>query len=318
MALSANPPSSRFVKRLGLRTVALEYSSWILLLVLIAAGTAVSPLFFTVGNFVDILYQSSIVGVMAIGQFLVILTGGIDLGVGSMLALSAVTGGLGMAFGPPVGIAASVIVCGLLGSATGAAVAFGQLPPFIVTFGTLAIARGLALTLTSGGPVNLGKSWFLAIGAGFWPQIIWAGTIVIAYLLLAKLPVGRHIYATGGNEDAARVSGVNTKGVLIFVYALSAICAAVGGLIFTARSTVALPTYGQGYELQTIAACVLGGTDLFGGSGKLSGVILGVIILTMLGNVLTLTGVDPFWNFTAIGAALWISVAFRARLMPTG
>jgi ribose/xylose/arabinose/galactoside ABC-type transport system permease subunit len=98
MTLSANPPSSRFVKRLGLRTVALEYSSWILLLVLIAAGTAVSPLFFTVGNFVDILYQSSIVGVMAIGQFLVILTGGIDLGVGSMLALSAVTGGLGMAF----------------------------------------------------------------------------------------------------------------------------------------------------------------------------------------------------------------------------
>jgi ribose/xylose/arabinose/galactoside ABC-type transport system permease subunit len=318
MALSANPPSSRFVKRVGLRTVALEYSSWILLLVLIAAGTAVSPLFFTVGNFVDILYQSSIVGVMAIGQFLVILTGGIDLGVGSMLALSAVTGGLGMAFGPPVGIAASVIVCGLLGSATGAAVAFGRLPPFIATFGTLAIARGLALTLTSGGPVNLGKSWFLAIGAGFWPQIIWAGTIVIAYLLLAKLPVGRHIYATGGNEDAARVSGVNTKGVLILVYALSAICAAVGGLIFTARSTVALPTYGQGYELQSIAACVLGGTDLFGGSGKLSGVILGVIILTMLGNVLTLTGVDPFWNFTAIGAALWISVAFRARLMPTG
>jgi ribose transport system permease protein len=317
MAMSANPPANRFAKRLGLRAIALEYSSWILLVVLIALGASVSPLFFTIGNFVDILYQSSIVGVMAIGQFLVILTGGIDLGMGSMLALSAVTGGLGMAFGPPVGIAISLLVCGVLGSATGAAVAYGRLPPFIVTFGTLAIARGLALTLTSGGPVNLGHSWFLAIGTGFWPQVIWLVVIGLAYLLLAKLPIGRHIYATGGNEDAARVSGINTNAVLILVYALSAMCAAVGGLIFTARSTVALPTYGQGYELQTIAACVLGGTDLFGGSGKLSGVILGVIILTMLGNILTLTGVDPFWNFTAIGAALWISVAFRSRLMPT-
>ncbi len=317
MAISANPPANRFAKRLGLRAIALEYSSWILLIVLIAVGASVSPLFFTVGNFVDILYQSSIVGVMAIGQFLVILTGGIDLGVGSMLALSAVTGGLGMVFGPPVGITISLVVCGVLGSATGAAVAYGRLPPFIVTFGTLAIARGLALTLTSGGPVNLGHSWFLAIGTGCWPQVIWLVVIGLAYLLLAELPIGRHIYATGGNEDAARVSGINTNAVLVLVYALSAMCAAVGGLIFTARSTVALPTYGQGYELQTIAACVLGGTDLFGGSGKLSGVILGVIILTMIGNILTLTGVDPFWNFTAIGAALWISVAFRSRLMPT-
>ncbi|MBN8998575.1 MAG: ABC transporter permease [Rhizobiales bacterium] len=267
---TAPAAEGRFSRRPSLRTLALEYSSWILLAVLVIVGASVTPLFFTTENFVDILYQSSIIGIMA--------------------------------------------VCGFVGAATGAVIAYGRMPPFIVTFGTLAIVRGLALTITSGGPVNLGDSWFLAIGTGIWPQVIWAVVIVLGYILLAKLPIGRHIYATGGNEDAARVSGINSKGVLILVYTISALCAAIGGLIFTARSTVALPTYGQGYELQTIAACVLGGTDLFGGIGKLSGVVLGVIILTMLGNILNLTGVNPFWNFIAIGIALWISVSFRSRL----
>jgi ribose transport system permease protein len=315
MTMDAADPG-RFTTRLTARSVALEYSSWILLVALVIVGASVSPLFFTVGNFIDILYQSSIIGVMAIGQFFVILTGGIDLGVGSVLALSAVVGGLGVVAGGTIlGIAASLVVCGVFGALTGAVVAFGRMPPFIVTFGSLAIARGLALSITSGGPVNLADPTFFAIGNGYWPQIIWAIVILIAYFILARLPIGRHIYATGGNVDSARVSGINTSRTLILVYAISAVCAAIGGLIFTARSTVALPTYGQGYELQAIAACVLGGTDLFGGIGKLSGVVLGVIILTMLGNILTLTGVDPFWNFIAIGAALWVSVAFRSRLV---
>ncbi|MDQ0394803.1 ABC transporter permease [Labrys monachus] len=305
-------------RRFGLRAAAIEYSTWLLLLALVAVGTWVTPLFLTIGNFNDILQQSSIVGVMAIGQFLVILTGGIDLGVGSMLALSAIVGALGVSVGPIAGIAGSLAVCGAIGAATGIVVALGRMPPFIVTFGVLAIARGVALTITSGKPVNLAPSWFLDIGTGLWPQTIWAGVILIAFLILAKLPTGRHIYATGGNIDAARVSGIDTTAILVLVYTLSALCAAIGGLIFTARSTVALPTYGAGYELQTIAACVLGGTDLFGGTGKLSGVVLGVIILTMLSNILDLTGVNPFWNFIAVGAALWISVSFRSRLTASG
>ena len=301
--------------RLDLRAAAVEYSTWIILLVLVAVGTAVTPLFFSTENFVDILQQSSIIGVMAVGQFVVILTGGIDLGVGSVLALSAIVGALGVGVSPVVGIVGSVAACSLVGAATGLVIALGRLPPFIVTFATLAIARGAALTITSGGPVNLAPSWFLAIGTGLWPQIIWAAVIGLAWLLLARLPTGRHVYATGGNLDAAKVSGINTTGIFVLVYTLSAACAAVAGLIFTARSTVALPTYGAGYELQAIAACVLGGTDLFGGTGKLSGVVLGVIILTMLSNILNLTGVNPFWNFIAVGLALWISVSFRSRLM---
>jgi ribose/xylose/arabinose/galactoside ABC-type transport system permease subunit len=314
MSLDASP-ADRFARRPTLRSLALDHSTWILLLVLIAIGAAVSPIFLTPENFVDILYQSSIIGVLAIGQFFVILTGGIDLGVGSMLALSAVVGALGVTVGgSALGIAASLLVCGVVGGLAGAVIAYGRMPPFIVTFGTLAIARGLALSLTKGGPVNLDDPTFFAFGNGYWPQAIWAGVILVAWIILARRPVGRHIYATGGNPESAHISGIRTPRILILVYAASGVCAAIGGLIFTARSTVALPTYGQGYELQAIAACVLGGTDLFGGSGKLSGVVLGVIILTMLGNILTLTGVDPFWNFIAIGAALWISVAFRARL----
>jgi ribose transport system permease protein len=309
-------PEDRFARRATLRSLALDYSTWILVVVLIAVGSWASPIFFTAENFVDILYQSSIIGVLAIGQFFVILTGGIDLGVGSMLALSAVVGALGVTVGgPALGIVASLVVCGALGAAAGAVVAYGRMPPFIVTFGTLAIARGLALSITKGGPVNLDDPTFFAFGNGLWPQAIWAGVIVLAWFILVRRPVGRHIYATGGNPESAHISGISTPRILMLVYGASGVCAAIGGLIFTARSTVALPTYGQGYELQAIAACVLGGTDLFGGRGDLSGVVLGVIILTMLGNILTLTGVDPFWNFIAIGAALWISVAFRSRLM---
>jgi len=308
---SLHTPPSRF----DLRAAGVEYSTWILLVVLIAVGTSVTPLFFSTQNFIDILQQSSIIGVMAVGQFIVILTGGIDLGVGSMLALAAIVGALGVGVSPAIGIVGSIAVCSLIGAATGLLIALGRLPPFIVTFATLAIARGAALTTTSGGPVNLAPSWFLDIGTGLWPQAIWAVVIALAWMLLARLPVGRHVYATGGNVEAAKVSGINTTAIYVLVYTLSAACAAVGGLIFAARSTVALPTYGAGYELQTIAACVLGGTDLFGGTGKLSGVVLGVIILTMLSNILDLTGVNPFWNFIAVGLALWLSVSFRSRLI---
>jgi ribose/xylose/arabinose/galactoside ABC-type transport system permease subunit len=294
----------------------MEYSTWIILLAMLVIGSLVTPLFLTPGNLVDVLQQSAIIGVLALGQFLVILTGGIDLSVGSMLALSAMLSALGISFGldPLIAMAATAVGCGILGAATGFIIAKGTLPPFIVTFAMMAVARGISLTLTSGGPVNLEPGWFLAIGQGLWPEIIWAIVAALIFVLLVKLPIGRHIYASGGTVDAAQVSGISTTKIYLLVYVLSAVCAAIGGFIFTARSTVALPTYGAGYELQTIAACVLGGTDLFGGIGKLSGVVLGVIILTLLSNILTLAGVNPFWNYIAVGLALWISVSINSRL----
>jgi ribose transport system permease protein len=297
------------------RRVAVDYSAWFLLALLTIAGASITPLFLTPGNLLNILQQSAIIGVLTLGQFIIILTGGIDLSVGSLMALSGMAGAFGLAHGGiAAGVALSVLVCGTLGAASGLVVARGGLPPFIVTFGMMAIARGLALTVTSGAPINLNGSSLGVIGGGYWPQSIWAVAIVAVYILLRRLATGRHIYAIGGNIEAARVSGIKITPLLVLVYAISGLCAAVAGLVFMARSTVALPTSGVGYELQTIAACVLGGTDLFGGVGRLSGAVIGVVILTMLSNILDLTGVNPFWDYVAVGVTLWISVMLRSRL----
>jgi ribose transport system permease protein len=297
------------------RRIAVDYSAWFLLAILTIVGASLTPLFLTPGNLLNILQQSAIIGVLTLGQFIIILTGGIDLSVGSLMALAGMAGAFGLAHGGiAAGVALSIIVCCALGSFSGLVVARGGLPPFIVTFGMMAIARGLALTVTSGAPINLNGSPLGVIGGGFWPQSIWAVAIVAIYVLLSRLTTGRHIYAIGGNIEAARVSGIKTTPLLILVYGISGLCAAIAGLMFMARSTVALPTSGVGYELQTIAACVLGGTDLFGGIGRLSGAVLGVIILTMLSNILDLRGVNPFWDYLAVGITLWISVMLRSRL----
>jgi ribose/xylose/arabinose/galactoside ABC-type transport system permease subunit len=297
------------------RRFVLDYSPWFLAALLAAVGTSVTPLFLTPANILDVLQQSAIIGVLTIGQFLVILTGGIDLSLGSLLALSAMVGAIGLSHGIVVGILASLVTCGVLGALSGLLVAKGGLPPFIVTFGMMAAARGAALTLTSGTPINLNGSSFEVIGTSIWPETIWAVVILAVYILLDRFRTGRHIYAIGGNIDAAKVSGINTSLLLVAIYAISGLCAAIGGLIFMARSTVALPTSGAGYELQTIAACVLGGTDLFGGEGRLAGAVIGIIILTMLSNILDLTGVNPFWDYFAVGLTLWLSVVLRSRLV---
>jgi ribose transport system permease protein len=297
------------------RRILVDYSPWFILALLIVVGSAITPLFLTPGNLLNILQQSAIVGVLTLGQFLVILTSGIDLSVGSLLALSTMVGAVGVTHaGIAEGVALGAIVCGALGAISGLVVARGGLPPFIVTFGMMAIARGAALTMTSGAPINLNGSALGVIGGGLWPESIWVLAILAIYFLLNRLRIGRHIYATGGNIEAARVSGIKTSSLLVLVYGISGLCASIGGLVFMARSTVALPTSGVGYELQTIAACVLGGADLFGGVGRLSGAVIGVIILTMLSNILDLTGVNPFWDYLAVGVTLWISVMLRSRL----
>ncbi len=299
------------------RQLIVEFSSWVLLAILLVIGAVATPLFLRPSNLVDVLEQSAIIGVLSLGQFAVILTGGIDLSVGALLTLSGMVGALAMRHGIVAGVLASLVTCGGLGLVTGVIVVKGRLPPFIVTFAMMAIARGVALSLTSGAPINLpGPAHpFAIIGTGVYPQLIWAGVILITYIMLRRLPLGRHIYAVGGHIEAARVSGINTGAMLILVYTFSGLCAAIGGLIFMARSTVALPTAGVGYELQTIAAVVLGGTNLFGGEGNLAGAVIGVIILTMLTNILDLTGVNPFWDFFAIGLVLWLAVIFRSRMI---
>lgn len=308
----AAPPRKR---RNGWRYYAIEYTSWWLLFTLLIVGFIATPLFFTASNLLNVIEQSAIIGVLALGQFLVILTGGIDLSVGSMLALTAMVGASTIGLGWPVAVAASVVVGGLLGAFNGLAIVLGKLPPFIVTFAMLAIARGLALTMTNGAAINLpSDSGFAFIGSGLWPAVVWAVAVLAVYALLRRTRTGTHVFAVGGNIEAARVSGVRTGGILILVYALSAVGAAIAGLLFMARSGVSLPTYGNGYELQTIAAVVVGGVNLFGGEGKVTGAVIGVIFMTMLSNILDLIAVNPFWSFCVIGVVLWAAIMLRAIL----
>lgn len=301
--------------QLDWRRLAVEYNAWILIVLLAAVGTAVTPIFFTVSNLTNILEQSSIIGVLALGQFLVILTGGIDLSVGSMMALTAMVGAMAMPTGSPIAVVAAVAVGGVLGMISGLVVVRGKIPAFIATFGMMAIARGLALTAHGGGAVNISMtSRFAQIGKGTFPIAIWAVAVLIVYVFLRRMRTGAYIYAVGGNVEATRVSGVNSGGVIVLVYAISGVCAAVTGLIFVARSGVALPTYGNGYELQTIAAVIVGGANIMGGEGKLSGAVIGVIFMTMLSNILDLVGANPFWSFCVIGAVLWLAVMLRSSL----
>jgi len=297
------------------RRLAVDYNAWILIVLLAAVGAAVTPIFFTVSNLTNILEQSSIIGVLALGQFLVILTGGIDLSVGSMMALTAMVGAMVMPHGSPVAVVSSLAVGGVLGMVSGLVVVRGRLPAFITTFGMMAIARGLALTAHDGGAVNISMtSRFARIGQGTFPVLIWASAVLLVYLFLRRTRTGAYVYAVGGNIEAARVSGVNSGGVVVLVYAISGVCAAVTGLIFLARSGVALPTYGNGYDLQTIAAVIVGGANIMGGEGKLSGAVIGVIFMTMLSNILDLVGANPFWSFCVIGAVLWMAVMLRSGL----
>lgn len=297
------------------RRLAVDYNAWILILLLAAVGAAATPIFFTVSNLTNILEQSSIIGVLALGQFLVILTGGIDLSVGSMMALTAMVGAMVMPHGSPLAVVSSLAVGGVLGIVSGLVVVRGRLPAFITTFGMMAIARGLALTAHDGGAVNISMtSQFARIGQGTFPVLIWALAVLLVYLFLRRMRTGAYVYAVGGNIEAARVSGVNSGGVVVLVYAISGVCAAITGLIFLARSGVALPTYGNGYDLQTIAAVIVGGANIMGGEGKLSGAVIGVIFMTMLSNILDLVGANPFWSFCVIGAVLWMAVMLRSGL----
>jgi ribose transport system permease protein len=294
---------------------AIDYNAWLLLLILAIFGASLTPLFATASNLSNVLEQSAIIGVLAIGQFLVVLTGGIDLSVGSVMALMAMLGAMSMPLG---GLSASIITIlagAITGAISGLIIVKGHLPPFIVTFGMLAIARGVALTLTGGEGVSISQDSDLAMfGFGIWPVLVWAVAIAAVCILLSRTRTGIHIYSAGGNIEASRVSGINTGGVIVLVYSLSGVCGAIAGLLVLARSGVALPTFGEGYELQTIAAVVVGGVSLFGGEGRLSGAVIGVIFMTMLSNVLDLIGANPFWSFCVIGAVLWFAVIFRSAI----
>ena len=299
----------------------------IALIVMVAVLSLLSDKFLTLANQRNILLQISVNLCLSIGMTLIILTGGIDLSVGAILGLAgAVAAGLlknGVAlnlFGvslqfTPLGAVAAGILTGLaLGGFNGFAITRFKLPPFVATLGMLSIARGLTLLWTGGFPITSLGATFGFIGAGIFlgvPMAVWisGGLVALFYFISRRTLLGRYIYAVGGNEKATAFSGIDVDRIKIRVYALGGALAAVAGLIVTARLDAADPKAGLGYELDSIAAGVIGGTSLSGGRGSILGTVLGCLIIGVLNNGLFLLDVSPFWQQVIKGLVILAAVA---------
>jgi ribose transport system permease protein len=295
------------------------------LLVLCVGLWIATPYFATAANLANVAEQSAVVGVIAIGMTFVILTGGIDLSVGSLVALAGVVIGSSLQRGLPVvlasllGIAAAV----LAGCVNGVMVTRGSLPPFIATLGMMSVARGAALMLSDGRPISgfpdtlrvLATGRPLGIPA---PVLLMLVLYAMAYVMLTRTVLGRHIYAIGGNEEASEMAGIHVWRVKIIAYAVSGLSAAVCAMLLVARLDSAQPIAGIGYELDAIAAVVIGGTSLLGGAGSVLGTLIGALIMSVLRNGLNLLGVSSYLQQVAIGAviiaAVLIDMALRRRV----
>mgnify|MGYP001469117463 CR=1 FL=1 len=271
--------------------------------------------FLTVSNIFNVLRQISINALIAFGMTFVILTGGIDLSVGSILALSsAITAGL-MTSGMDTTLAVLIglLAGAVMGAINGVIVAKGKVAPFIATLATMTIFRGLTLVYTEGRPITGLNEDFGMLGKGFFLEIpmpvIWMLiSFAILYFLLRHTTFGRHVYALGSNEEATRLSGISTSRVKVMVYSISGLFAALSGIILTSRLNSAQPTAGTSYELDAIAAVVLGGTSLSGGNGWIVGTLIGAMIIGVLDNGLNLLNVSSFYQSVVKGAVILLAV----------
>jgi len=280
------------------------------------------PDFLKVTNLLGVANQTAIYAIIAIGMTMVIITGGIDLGVGSLVALSAVTSTLLIqrVGGADAGVAAvlfgtlaGVAVCALAGAFVGGTVTRFNLPPFIVTLAIMMMASGLAFRLTNGQSIaNLPTSFFWLGGkqsAGI-PNPVWlmSGLYLIAHVVMSRTVFGRYVYAIGGNEEAARLSGVPVKQILLIVYTICGALAGLGGVVLASQLAAGDPKFGIMYELEVIAAVVVGGTSLMGGSGKILGTLIGAFIIAVIKNGMNLMNVESFNQRIVLGAVLLAAV----------
>ena len=307
-------------RRLDVRDILSRYGTLIALVLLIVVAAALSPRFLTPVNLMNVLRQVAIVGVLGIGMTFVILTAGIDLSVGACLALSAVllAGTLESSGSILLAILAALAVGLMVGLANGIGVTFGRVQPFVMTLGMLGIARSFAFLYTGGEPIPVLDMRFLQLGIGYlWripiPTVIFFTILIVAALVLRFTPFGRAVYAIGSNEEAARLSGIPVVRVKIAVYMISGFTAAVGAIMYCSQFASAPAIAGEGYELDAIAAVVVGGTSLFGGQGGVIGTFLGAVIIGILSNILNLTGVSPFAQPLAKGALIILAVWIVGR-----
>ncbi|MGW1719301.1 ABC transporter permease/substrate-binding protein [Streptomyces sp. NPDC002156] len=301
----------------GLRRVLLDNGALTALIVLVIAMSALSGDFLTTDNLLNVGVQAAVTAVLAFGVTFVIVSAGIDLSVGSVAALSAtVLAWAATSEGVPVAIAVLLavvtgIACGLV---NGFLISYGKLPPFIATLAMLSVGRGLSLVISQGSPIAFPESVsHLGDTLGGWlpvPVLVMVAMGLVTAFILGRTYLGRSMYAIGGNEEAARLSGLRVKKQKLAIYALSGLFAAAAGIVLASRLSSAQPQAAQGYELDAIAAVVIGGASLAGGTGKASGTLIGALILAVLRNGLNLLSVSAFWQQVVIGVVIALAVLF--------
>lgn len=313
------------------KTFLQKYAIVLVLLLLIVVISAIEPKFLSATNLFNVLTQSSIFGIMALGMTLVITSKGIDLSIGSTLALAGVVAASlaqvasattvyypGLTDLPVIiPIIAALAVGALVGAVNGGLIAYTGIPAFIATLGMMTIARGATLLYTGGKPVSQFTEGMMFIGSKVGPVpvpvIIYGIMIAITWVLLGYTSFGKNIYAIGGNVKAAEISGVNVKKNLVFIYAFMGICAAVAAIVFAGRVGTVHPGAATGYELTAIAATTIGGTSHYGGIGTIWGAVVGALVLGVLRNGMTLLGIHAYWQQIVEGAIIIIAVVFDMR-----
>jgi len=303
------------VRNINLRDLSQRFGLVLSFILLCVALSLLSDRFLTLNNAVNVLRQSTINGIVAVGMTLVILTAGIDLSVGAVLALCTVVAADLLQKGVPVPL---VVMAGLslgtaLGVVSGLIITKARVPPFVVTLGMMTVARGLALTYTQGRPITGLPAGFRFIGTGSlgpvpMPIVLAGFTFLLGYVLLTRTRVGEYILALGNNPVAARYAGIATDRYTTFVYAVAGLLAALAGMILVARLDSAQPTAGLGYEFDAIAAVVVGGTSFAGGEGGLGGTLLGVLVIAVLNNGLNLLNVSSFYQPVVTGVVIALAL----------
>lgn len=303
------------MRNLNLRELSQRFGLVFSFLLLCVVLSLLSDRFLTLNNVVNVLRQSTINGIISVGMAYVILTAGIDLSAGSVLALCTVVTADLLQKGVPVPLA---VIAGLglgagLGLVNGLIITKARVPPFVTTLGMMTVARGLALTYTQGRPITGLPDGFRFMGTGSlgpipMPIVIAGLTFILGYVLLTRTRVGEYIFALGNNPVAARYAGIATDRYIMFVYAVAGLLAALAGMILVARLNSAQPTAGLGYEFDAIAAVVVGGTSFAGGEGGLGGTLLGALVIAVLNNGLNLLNVSSFYQPVVTGVVIALAL----------